>query len=139
MTQLPTPVSIRLSGCQVDEVLKATAAQPAPPALTTLTAALIARSGGAGAGDLIAGAASGASARSPSGGRHGDKRLSRSLLRGLALLERLAADRTPRGIVELAEELAMSPSTAHRYAFTLVELGLLARCPDTRKYHLPAG
>jgi DNA-binding IclR family transcriptional regulator len=31
----------------------------------------------------------------------------------------------------------MSPSTTHRYALTLVELGLLERCPDTRKYRLP--
>jgi DNA-binding IclR family transcriptional regulator len=33
----------------------------------------------------------------------------------------------------------MSPSTAHRYAFTLVELGLLERSPTTRKYRLPSG
>ena len=31
----------------------------------------------------------------------------------------------------------MSPSTAHRYALTLVEVGLLERCPRTRKYRLP--
>ena len=41
-------------------------------------------------------------------------------------------------IVELANDLEMSPSTAHRYALTLVELGLLERCPKTRKYRLPA-
>ena len=43
-----------------------------------------------------------------------------------------------RGIVELANDLGMSPSTAHRYAHTLVEVGLLERCPKTRKYRLPA-
>jgi DNA-binding IclR family transcriptional regulator len=31
----------------------------------------------------------------------------------------------------------MSPSTTHRYASTLVEMGLLERCPKTRKYRLP--
>ena len=31
----------------------------------------------------------------------------------------------------------MSPSTAHRYAQTLIELGLLERCPKSRKYRLP--
>src|ERR1700733_5525832 len=43
----------------------------------------------------------------------------------------------PRGILELARDLDLSPSTAHRYAITLVELGLLERCPKTRKYRLP--
>lgn len=72
--------------------------------------------------------------------RAADPRLSRSLLRGLAILARVAADGgRERGIVELATELGMSASTAHRYAQTLVELGLLERCPDTRKYRLPRG
>lgn len=66
-----------------------------------------------------------------------DPRFSRSLLRGLSMLTRLAADGAERGIVELAGDLGMSPSTAHRYALTLVELGLLERCPTTRKYRLP--
>src|SRR5262245_21051115 len=63
-----------------------------------------------------------------------DPRLSRSLLRGLALLARFGPDTPERGIVELAGELQMSPSTAHRYALTLVEAGLLERVPRTRKY-----
>jgi IclR-like helix-turn-helix domain-containing protein len=66
-----------------------------------------------------------------------DPRLSRSLLRGLSILTCFGPTGDPRGIVELAGELDMSPSTAHRYAFTLVELGLLERCPKTRKYRLP--
>jgi hypothetical protein len=66
-----------------------------------------------------------------------DPRLSRSLLRGLAILTRFGPDGESRGIVELANELGMSASTAHRYANTLVELGLLERCPKTRKYRLP--
>ncbi len=66
-----------------------------------------------------------------------DPRLSRSLLRGLSILTCFGPDGGSRGIVEIAEDLGMSPSTTHRYALTLVELGLLERCPDTRKYRLP--
>ena len=66
-----------------------------------------------------------------------DTRLSRSLLRGLSILTCFGPNGDSRGIVELAGELGMSPSTAHRYALTLVELGLLERCPKTRKYRLP--
>lgn len=67
-----------------------------------------------------------------------DRRLSRSLLRGLSILTCFESPARSRGIVEMASELGMSPSTTHRYALTLVELGLLERCPDTRKYRLPA-
>jgi hypothetical protein len=67
-----------------------------------------------------------------------DPRLSRSLLRGLSLLSSFEPDGSERGIIEIAEDLGMSPSTTHRYASTLVELGLLERCPKTRKYSLPA-
>jgi IclR helix-turn-helix domain len=67
-----------------------------------------------------------------------DPRLSRSLLRGLSLLNCFGPDGAERGIIEIAKDLDMSPSTTHRYASTLVELGLLERCPKTRKYRLPA-
>ena len=63
--------------------------------------------------------------------------LTRSLLRGLSLLTCFGPDGAARGIVELARDAGMSPSTAHRYASTLVELGLLERCPKSRKYRLP--
>jgi len=66
-----------------------------------------------------------------------DPRLSRSLLRGLSILTCFGPDGGARGIVELARHLGMSPSTTHRYASTLVELGLLERCPKSRKYRLP--
>jgi DNA-binding MarR family transcriptional regulator len=66
----------------------------------------------------------------------GDPRLSRSLLRGLALLARFGPETPERGIVELAGELALPASTAHRYALTLVEAGLLERVPGTRRYRL---
>jgi DNA-binding IclR family transcriptional regulator len=67
-----------------------------------------------------------------------DPRLSRSLLRGLSLLTCFGPDGAARGIVELAHDAGMSPSTAHRYASTLLELGLLERDSKSRKYRLPA-
>jgi IclR helix-turn-helix domain len=117
------PISITLSPAQVDDVLRA-AAQSRAPSVSTLV-----------------GAAETRSDREPPSGMlpadTSDRRLSRSLLRGLSILTRFNADGEPRGIIELARELDMSPSTAHRYALTLVELGLLERCPRTRKYSLP--
>jgi hypothetical protein len=77
----------------------------------------------------------------PAGGNYlpefsGDTRLSRSLLRGLSILTCFRPGSEERGILELASELGMSPSTTHRYVATLVELGLLERCPRSRKYRL---
>jgi predicted transcriptional regulator len=68
---------------------------------------------------------------------YNDPKLSRSLLRGLSVLTCFVARGEERGIIELAAQLDMSPSTTHRYVTTLVELGLLERCPKTRKYRLP--
>ncbi|MBA3808254.1 MAG: helix-turn-helix domain-containing protein [Solirubrobacterales bacterium] len=134
----PLTISITLSPMQVDEVLRAASGSRAPSLST-----LIAESLGAplptshpaenGAKPALV---PGASAHLPSD--TSDPRLSRSLLRGLSILTRFGAEREERGIVELAQELRMSPSTAHRYAQTLIELGLLERCPRSRKYRLPA-
>ncbi len=66
-----------------------------------------------------------------------DRRLSRSLLRGLAILACFTVERPERGILELARELGLSASTTHRYVLTLLELGLLERCPRSRRYRLP--
>lgn len=63
-------------------------------------------------------------------------RLSRSLIRGLVLLAAFEPGGRERGIVELAGELGFSPSTAHRYARTLVAVGLLEHSPVTRRYRL---
>jgi hypothetical protein len=111
-------VSIVLSPGQVDHVLRVAAGvPPGAPSAAMLLAGLP-------AGDALA-------------RRAADPRLSRSLLRGLALLARVGADDArEHGIVELAGELRMSASTAHRYAQTLVELGLLERCADTRRYRV---
>jgi IclR helix-turn-helix domain len=67
-----------------------------------------------------------------------DARLSRSLLRGLSILTCFGPGHEERGILELAGQLGMSPSTTHRYVATLVELGLLERCTRSRKYRLAA-
>jgi hypothetical protein len=109
--QSPTAVSITLSPAQIDEVVRA-ASQSRSPSVST----------------LVGGYMPNATA---------DPRLSRSLLRGLSILSGFGPDGQARGIVELAGDLGMSPSTAHRYASTLVEMGLLERCPKTRKYRLP--
>ena len=105
------PISIILSPAQVDEIVRAASASRSPS-----VSALV---GGYMPSDVS------------------DPRLSRSLLRGLSILTCFGPDGEARGIVELAGDLGMSPSTAHRYAYTLVELGLLERCPKTRKYRLP--
>jgi hypothetical protein len=133
-------ISITLSPAQVDQVVRA-ASQGRAPSLAAVVSNLLARPHAPEDG-ASNGAAKGASEQEASFGGYmprdvGDPRLSRSLLRGLSLLTRFGPDGGERGIVELAGDLGMSPSTAHRYASTLVELGLLERCPKTRKYRLP--
>jgi len=63
--------------------------------------------------------------------------LSRSLLRGLSILGVLWPPGTERGIIDIAGALKLSPSTTHRYAATLVELGLVERVTSSRRYRLP--
>ena len=133
-------ITITLSLAQVDEVVRA-ASRGRAPSISTL----IANSLGAERrpdAEPRGAQPDEAAARSPIpvGRRLNedvDPRLSRSLLRGLSLLRCFGPNGRERGIVELAAELGMSPSTAHRYAVTLVELGLLERCPNSRKYRLP--
>jgi hypothetical protein len=104
-------VAITLSPTQVDEVVRAVSRSRAPSISTVISGYMPVDSA--------------------------DPRLSRSLLRGLSLLTCFGQDGAARGIVELARDADMSPSTAHRYASTLVEIGLLERCPKSRKYRLP--
>jgi IclR helix-turn-helix domain len=140
-------ITISLSPTQVDSVVRA-ASHGQAPSIAALVASSLARpradvkGNGNRAGNGASPAPSG-SGRADTGADAvtddgDDPRLSRSLLRGFALLAGFGPDGGERGIVELAHELGMSPSTAHRYALTLVELGLLERCPRTRKYRLPA-
>lgn len=135
----PNSISIALSPAQVDEVVRAATHSRAPSVSTLIGNALRAP---ARADIQDAGGLDGDDGRPP--GRdltdddEVDPRMSRSLMRGLSLLTRFGPDGAERGIVELSRELGMSPSTAHRYASTLVELGLLERSSRTRKYRLPS-
>jgi IclR helix-turn-helix domain len=138
-----TPITIALSPTQVDAVVRA-ASHGGAPSIAALIANSLARPRASGNGrgnrEQDGGASAGPTGASADllSGDADDPRLSRSLLRGFSLLAGFGPDGRERGIVELAGDLGMSPSTAHRYALTLVELGLLERCPKTRKYRLPA-
>jgi hypothetical protein len=143
--QEPAAITITLSPTQVDDVVRA-AARGRAPSISTLIAdslaAPVARNGNnasprSAKGDDADAARGPLAARGYMPSETTDARLSRSLLRGLSLLTGFGPDGEQRGIVELAADIGMSPSTAHRYALTLVELGLLERCPRTRKYRLP--
>jgi hypothetical protein len=133
------PISITLSPAQIDEIVRAASHSRAPSVSTLINGALQAplRSEHAGGQPPAEGERDG-----PVRGGYlrvddSDPRLSRSLLRGLSILTCFGPDGGPRGILELARTLGMSPSTTHRYAHTLVQLGLLERCPNSRKYSLP--
>ena len=63
-----------------------------------------------------------------------DPRFSRSLLRGLMVLASFKPDGASREVTDVARELEMGASTIHRYASTLVEVGLLERDPVSREY-----
>jgi IclR helix-turn-helix domain len=134
-------ITITLSPTQVDDVVRAAAHGRAPSISTLIADSLAAPL--AGTLEQNGAEATAETLARPLDGRGympietSDPRMSRSLLRGLSLLAGFGPDGAERGIVELAEDLGMSPSTAHRYALTLVEVGLLERCPRTRKYRLP--
>jgi hypothetical protein len=142
MNHEKAPISITLSPTQVDDVVRE-ASQGRAPSVSTLISKLLAAplepESDAGTAPLELDE-QGSERERVIGGYlpydTEDPRLSRSLLRGLSILTCFGPDGRERGIVELAGDLGMSPSTAHRYALTLVELGLLERCPNTRKYRL---
>ena len=123
-------ISIVLSPTQVAQVVRAASRSTAPG-----VAALI--SGSIGTRNHVPGttarAGAGAAATRPVST---DRRLSQSLLRGLSLLSCFGSTEEERGIVELARQTGMSASTAHRYALTLLELGLLEQTPRSRKYKI---
>ena len=134
-------ISITLSPAQIDEVVRAASKSRVPSVSTLLANA------------LNAPPAPKRRARSSTSrrARRGEQsrvrpyppiespgpKLSQSLLRGLSLLSCFHPDGAPRGLVELAKASGMGISTTHRYAATLVEIGLLERDPKTRKYRLP--
>lgn len=140
--QEPVAISIALSPTQVDHVVRA-ASRGSAPSISALIAGSLAKQRNGARHPPEASPAPAEMQAEPDRSIRGyvpsgeaDPRLSRSLLRGLSLLTGFGPDGGERGIVELAEDLGMSPSTAHRYALTLVEVGLLERCPHTRKYRL---
>jgi hypothetical protein len=140
--QPPHAISITLSAAQIDEILRAAANSRAPSLATLIADSLNAPlASTATAAAAASGPGPAANGRRPPHSypppQNGDQRLSRSLMRGLSILTCFGPEGGSRGIVEMAGDLGMSPSTAHRYALTLVELGLLERCPKTRKYRLP--
>ena len=69
--------------------------------------------------------------RSPS-----DAGFPQSLERGLAILSAFKPGRPLLGSSELAREIGLSRSTAHRYVASLAMLGYLQQDPLTRKYRL---
>jgi hypothetical protein len=134
MSEPEPTISIVLTPTQVEQVLRAAAHSTAPG-----IAALISGSLRRHVGDDERGAAEPLDLQTDSAtnGAAPDRRLSRSLLRGLSILTCFDAAGEERGIVELSRDAGMSASTAHRYALTLIELGLLERSPRSRKYRLP--
>ncbi|HUB37030.1 MAG TPA: IclR family transcriptional regulator [Solirubrobacteraceae bacterium] len=62
-------------------------------------------------------------------------RFSQSLERGLAILSSYRSESPVRGIAQIANELGLSRSTAHRYVSTLAALGYLEQVAN-RKYVL---
>jgi IclR family pca regulon transcriptional regulator len=64
-------------------------------------------------------------------------RYSTSLDSGLAILQVFSGEQPLRGIAEVADDVGMSRSTAHRYMTTLVQLGFLEQpLGSSRKYML---
>jgi hypothetical protein len=131
-------ISIILSPAQVDQVVRA-AARGTTPGFSTLISSKLNLGRATENGAVDEGGPFDGGGYMPVSD---DTRLSRSLLRGLSILTCFGSDNRERGIIEMASQLGMSPSTTHRYVSTLVELGLLERSPRTRKYRLalaPAG
>ena len=60
---------------------------------------------------------------------------SQSLERGLAILSSFSTDRRLIGVSEVANELGLTRSTAHRYIATLARLGYLHQDPVSREVH----
>lgn len=125
-------VEIALTHDQVDQVLRAATRQPKGTSESLLMAALDhahSPSGSDGSAESLRAATKRALQAALD-----DPQLSQSLLRGLALLSCYSPQREWRTISELAKELDLPPSTAHRYARTLRAIGLLEQHPSTREY-----
>lgn len=118
-------VSLELTTAQVEGVVRATA-EARGPSLSLLLSGLIAEQ-----------AISESSLEERYWAELESGRLSHSLFRGLLILALFISGEEGRGVVEVARQLGLSPSTTHRYISTLVAFGLLIQDPSTRKYRLP--
>lgn len=118
-------VSVELTSAQVETVLRATA-ETHGPSLNLLLSGLIAEQ-----------AISESSLEERYWAELESGRLSHSLFRGLLILALFISGEEGRGVVDVARQLGLSPSTTHRYITTLVAFGLLVQDPSTRKYQLP--
>lgn len=118
-------VSLELTTAQVEAIVRATA-EARGPSLSLLLSGLIAEQ-----------AISESSLEERYWAELESGRLSHSLFRGLLILALFISGEEGRGVVEVARQLGLSPSTTHRYISTLVAFGLLIQDPSSRKYRLP--
>jgi IclR helix-turn-helix domain len=58
-------------------------------------------------------------------------------LRMLSVLCAFTPDGSERGLLEVAVDRGLSPSTTHRYMQTLIEVGLLEQASHGSKYRIP--
>lgn len=119
-------VSVELTEAQVDRVIRANA-DAHGPSLSLLLSGLVAEQ-----------ALSPSSLEERYYAQLESGRLSHSLFRGLLILALFISGEEGRGVVDVARQLELSPSTTHRYMTTLVAFGLLVQEPATRKYRLPS-
>jgi hypothetical protein len=112
-------VAIELTRAQVDAIIRTTA-EAHGPSLNLLLSGLITEQ------EITEGSLEERYAAELESGR-----LSHSLFRGLLILALFISGEEGRGVVEVARQLGLSPST------TLVAFGLLVQDPSSRKYRLP--
>jgi IclR helix-turn-helix domain len=120
-----SPVCVELTSAQVENIIRTTADTRAP-SLSLVLSGLIAER-----------AISQSSLERRYWAELEGGRLSHSLFRGLLILALFLSGEQGRGVVDVARQLGLSPSTTHRYISTLVAFGLLVQDPSTRKYRLP--
>jgi hypothetical protein len=118
-------VSVELTRAQVDAIIRTTA-ETHGPSLNLLLSGLITEQ-----------AISEGSLEERYFAELESGRLSHSLFRGLLILALFISGEEGRGVVDVARQLGLSPSTTHRYMTTLVAFGLLVQDPSSRKYRLP--
>jgi hypothetical protein len=127
-------ISITLSPVQVEQVMRSAGRSQAGTVSSLLLAALDnAHQSSNGGGKKASNRLQQASQEALSAALT-DPQLSQSLLRGLSILSCYGPERPWRPIIDLAQQLGMSPSTTHRYVKTLRAVGLLEQNPSTREY-----